>query len=401
MKNRRIPIFLAIAVLGFLSISAISVDRLKTHVTWLADPARQGRHAGSPGAAAAAEYISQQLKEIGCDVQMQDFGGRRQNVVGRVGTADRYILFGAHYDGQGPGLPSASYNAAGIAVVLEVMSELKSRELPVSMVAVAFDDEEQGLNGSRYYVDHPLYPLDQAQAAIIFDSMGRQFMDLSSWTLFVMGAEYSKELSSVVQKRARPEMLVIGTDLIGPRSDFAGFGLKRVPYLFFTHATHKDYHGEGDTADRVDYTRLAQDSQLIAQIIQDIARLQSPPKYLDSPVYPSVEIGALEHELDLIEKERADLPQAYRMMFSDFRARLKADNTRELRRIATSALLALATPRLSGFIVSFFLGPYYERENRRDIAAAVYEEALKWETEPSERRALEEKIQALRIPTTK
>src|SRR5262245_63430991 len=122
------------------------------------------------------------------------------------------------------------------------MRELKGQDLPVSMVAVAFDDEEQGLNGSRYYVDHPLYPLDQAQAAIIFDSMGRQFMDLSSWTLFFMGAEYSKELSSVVQKRARTEMLVIGTDLIGPRSDFAGFGLKRVQLFFFFYAEIKGSH---------------------------------------------------------------------------------------------------------------------------------------------------------------
>ena len=65
------------------------------------------------------------------------------------------------------------------------------------------------------------------------------------------------------------------------------------------------------------------------------------------------------------------------------------------------AMLALATPRLSGFMVSFFLGPYYERENRRDIAAAVYEEALKWETDPSERRDLQEKIQSLRAPTAK
>src|SRR5258708_33069612 len=94
-------------VLALVSISAITVDRLKAHVNWLADPAREGRHAGTPGAAAAAEYISRQLKELGCDVQMQEFGGRRQNVVGRIGAADRYILLGAHYDGQGPGMPSA------------------------------------------------------------------------------------------------------------------------------------------------------------------------------------------------------------------------------------------------------------------------------------------------------
>src|SRR5215469_11373580 len=401
MKNRRIPIFLAIAVFAFLSISAVSVDRLKSYVTWLSEPARQGRYAGSPGAAAAAEYISQQLKELGCDVQVQDFGGRRRNVVGKIGKADRYVLLGAHYDGQGPGMPSASDNAAGVAVVLEVVRELKSRELPVSLVAVAFDDEEQGLNGSRYYVDHPLYPLDKAQAAIVFDTMGRQFMDLSSWTMFVLGAENSKELAAALQKRARPDMLVVGTDLIGPRSDFAGFGLKHVPYLFFSHATHKDYHGPGDTADRVNYAQLAKDTDFVAQIAEDIGRMSSPPKFLAQPAYPAGENDALLHELDLVEKERPDLPQAYRLMFADFRARLKGDDTRELRRLATTALLALATPRLSGLMVSYYLGPYYERENRRDIAAAVYEEALKWETDASDRRDLQQKVDTLRNPTAK
>src|SRR5213075_2033156 len=197
----------------------------------------------------------------------------------------RYVLIGAHYDGQGPGMPSASDNAAGVAVSIEILRELKSKNLPVSLVVIAFDDEEQGLNGSRYYADHPIYPLEKTQAAIIFDTMGRQFMDLSSWTMFVLGSEYSNELASVMQKRLRPEMLVVGTDLIGPRSDFAGFGVKKVPYLFFTHATHKDYHGEGDTADRINYTKLAQDSQIIAQIAEDIARLQTRPKFLDQPVY--------------------------------------------------------------------------------------------------------------------
>lgn len=398
MRVKRIRLLASAALLALLCLGAVSADRLKAHVTWLADPARAGRRAGTPGAAAAADYIEQQLRDLGCDVQMQDFGGRRKNVVGRIGKAERYILLGAHYDGQGPGMPSASDNAAGIAVVLELVRELKGRELPVSLVAVAFDDEEQGLNGSRYYVDHPPYPLDKAQAAIIFDTMGRQFMDLSSWTMFVLGAENSKELAAAVQKRARPEMIIAGTDLIGPRSDFAGFGLKQVPYLFFTHATHKDYHGTGDTADRINYAKLAQDTDLIAQIVEDIGRLPSPPKYLAQPVYPAGENEALLRELDLVQKERPDLPQAYRLMFADFRARLKSDKTRELRRLATTALLALATPSSSGLLVSYYLGPYYERENRRDIAAALYEEALKWESDPSDRRDLQQKIETLRSP---
>jgi hypothetical protein len=396
MKTRKLGLFVASLLLALLTLSAVSADQLKAHVTWLADPAREGRYAGTPGGAASADYIARQLKDLGCDVHMQDFGGGRRNVVGHLGTAARYVLIGAHYDGQGPGMPSASDNAAGVAVTIEILRELKSKELPVSIVAVAFDDEEQGLNGSRYYTDHPLYPLDNAQAAVIFDTMGRQFMDLSTWTMFVLGAEYSRELATVVQKRSRPEMLVVGTDLIGPRSDFAPFAVKHVPYLFFSHATHKDYHGPGDTADRVNYTKLAQDATFIAQITEDVARLQMQPKYLTQPVYPPGEPAALQNELGIVEKERTDLPQAYRLMFEDFKARLKSDNSREIRRTATSALLALATPRVSSFMLTFFLGPYYERENRKDIAAAAYEEALKWTSDASERRDLEEKIKTLK-----
>ncbi|HEV8485967.1 MAG TPA: M28 family peptidase, partial [Blastocatellia bacterium] len=260
----------------------------------------------------------------------------------------------------------------------------------------AFDDEEQGLNGSRYYSDHPLYPLDKVQAAIIFDTMGRTFMDLPTWTMFILGTEYSSELAGIMQKRSGPEMLIVGTDLIGPRSDFAPFALKHVPYLFFTHATHKDYHGPGDTPDHVNYTKLAQDATAIEQIVEDIARLRTPPKFLDQPVYPASETAALRRELDLVQKERKDLPAAYRMMFEDFKSRLQTDDSREVRRVATSALLALATPRFSSFMLTFILGPYYEQEGQPEIAAATYEEAIRWTPEASSRRELEEKIKTLR-----
>src|SRR5690349_9645088 len=126
MTTRRLPVLIASLLLALLTLSAVSADRLKTLVTWLADPARAGRYAGSPGAIAAADYIAAQLKELGCNVQMQDFGGRR-NVVGKLGSAQRYVLIGAHYDGQGPGMPSASDNAAGVAVSIEILRELKSK----------------------------------------------------------------------------------------------------------------------------------------------------------------------------------------------------------------------------------------------------------------------------------
>jgi hypothetical protein len=395
MTKRKYFTLVAAVLIALLTISAISVDRLRTTVVWLSDPAREGRKAGTAGALASADYLAAQFKAAGFDVQMQDFGVTRRNIVAKSGTAERYVLIGAHYDGQGPGFPSASDNAAGVAVVLEVARELKSKSLPVSIIAIAFDAEEEGLVGSRYYIDHPLYPLDKTQAAIILDTMGRPFVDLSTWTMFVLGSENSPELAGLVQKRSGPEMLVVGSDLIGPRSDFAPFALKHVPYLFFSHATHRDYHGPGDTPDRVNYAKLAQDAGLIAQIVEDIARLQTPPQYLAQPVYPPNETAALQREMQTILKEYKDLPPAYRMTFDDFKARLAADESREVRRVATSALLALATPRFSSFMLGFIVAPYYEREGAKDIAAAVWEEAAKWGDE-SFRHDAEEKIRSLR-----
>jgi hypothetical protein len=386
---------IALLFIALLTVSAISVDRLKAHVTWLSDTAREGRRAGTPGAVSAADYIAGKLRETGYETQMQDFGGNRRNVIGRFGTSDKYIVIGAHYDGQGTGHPSASDNAAGVAVVLELARELKEEPLPVSIVAIAFDDEEQGLNGSRYYVDHSPFPVENAVAAMIFDTLGRSFMDLSSWTLFVLGSEYSKELAGVVQKRMRPEMLVAGTDLIGPRSDFAAFGLKHVPYLFFSNATHKDYHGTGDTPTKLDYTRLAQDAAVISQIVKDVAKLPTRPLYLDQPVYPTAEADALERQFDAIAKERKDLPEAYRLMFADLRTRIRADKSRETPQLATTALLAYATPDLSPYMLSFLLGPFYEAEGKKDIAIAVYEEAIKF-SDGATRRELEEKVKKLR-----
>ena len=64
--------------------------------------------------------------------------------------------------------------------------------------------------------------------------------------------------------------------------------------------------------------------------------------------------------------------------------------------MATTAMLALATPRYSYFMLAFYLGPFYEAENKRDIAAAVYEEAIKWSEPGAARRELEQKVRTLK-----
>jgi len=377
-RPRRLYLLTVCLIVAFLSVAAIPVNKLRDHVNFLASPDLAGRRSGQPGAERAAQYVFNQLQQAGFNAQMQEFGNNRRNVVGRLGSAERHILIGAHYDGQ-PGFPSASDNAAGVAILIELARDLKALNLPVSVVAIAFDDEEQGLNGSNFYVDHPIFPLDQLSAAVIFDTMGRHFLDLKKSTLFVLGTEYSRELAQVVDRRRRPDMLVAGADLIGPRSDFAGFARRKIPFLFFSHATHKDYHGEGDRPELLDYPKVAEDATVIEQVIADVARAAKSPVYLDTPVYGTHEVETLKQIMAQVHQERPDLPAAYRLVFDDLEKRIQTDQSRATLNVASTALLALATPRLSSFLLEFIVAPAYQKDNKPEIARALLEEAARWE----------------------
>ena len=204
MRDRRLRVLIAGLLVALLGAAAVRVDRLRGHVTFLSGPELAGRRSGQPGALTAAQYIFDQFKQAGFDVRMQEFSDNRRNVVARLGSADQHIILGAHYDGQGSGFRRpAKRIRRGCSD--RTCSDLKAMNLPVSLVAIAFDDEEQGLHGSNFYVDHPIFPLEQAQAAIIFDTMGGHFLDLKKSTLFVLGSEYSRELAQIVNRRGRPE----------------------------------------------------------------------------------------------------------------------------------------------------------------------------------------------------
>jgi hypothetical protein len=272
-------------------------------------------------------------------------------------------------------MPAASDNAAGVAMLIELGRDLRAMNLPVSLVLVAFDDEEQGLNGSGFYVENPIFPLEQISAAIVFDTMGRSFIDLKETTLFVLGTEYSAALAGVVSKYNRPDTLVAGADLIGPRSDFAPFAAHQVPFIFFSHATHKDYHGAGDRPELLNYPKLTQDSNLIGRMIVDIARLTTKPVYLDKPVYPAKEVDTLLKVMQRVKNEKPDLPMGYRMVFADLEQRIATDRSRATLNVAASALLALATPRLSPVLLELIVIPAYAKDNKPEIARALMEEA--------------------------
>ncbi len=104
-----------------------------------------------------------------------------KNVVALLPGADpqrrgEYLVYSAHWDGFGrnPSLAGdqvsngAADNATAVGMLLEVAQAASAlptgRRWPRSVLFFCPTAEEKGLLGSRYYVEHPLYPLAQTLA---------------------------------------------------------------------------------------------------------------------------------------------------------------------------------------------------------------------------------------------
>jgi Zn-dependent M28 family amino/carboxypeptidase len=105
-----------------------------------------------------------------------------QNVIARVEGIERpneYIVYTAHWDHLGINEPvkgdsiynGALDNASGTAVMLEIAEAFSQmgQKPERSVIFLAVTAEEQGLLGSAYYADNPIYPLDQTVANINMD----------------------------------------------------------------------------------------------------------------------------------------------------------------------------------------------------------------------------------------
>lgn len=103
------------------------------------------------------------------------------NVIGVVVGAERkreYVVYSAHWDGlgrdaSGAVLDGAEDNASGVAGLLMLAQSFSRMRPPPgrSIAFIAFTGEESGLLGSRYYVEHPVLPLDQITGVINLDRL--------------------------------------------------------------------------------------------------------------------------------------------------------------------------------------------------------------------------------------
>ena len=170
-----------------------------------------------------------------------------QNVIAKLtgsdpALKDEYIVYTAHWDHFGIGEPvkddniynGAIDNASGCAMVLEIARKLtKITPRPKrSMLFLMVTAEEQGLLGSQYYAEFPLYPLAKTLANINVDTIN-QWGRTKDLTVIGLGAsdldDYARaaadEQGRVLRPDAEPEKGFYY------RSDHFNFAKQGVPAL--------------------------------------------------------------------------------------------------------------------------------------------------------------------------
>jgi len=142
--------------------------------------------------AATREFKPVALKDTKCELHVHNEINAvdSHNVVGLLEGSDpahrnEYVVYTAHWDhlGTDPSLPGedkiyngAVDNASGVAGLLEIAAAFRDPHAQPPARSILFlstTGEEKGLLGARWYVEHPLYPLEQTLCDINIDGLNR------------------------------------------------------------------------------------------------------------------------------------------------------------------------------------------------------------------------------------
>ena len=236
------------------------------------------------------------------------------NVVAKLTGSDptlknEYVIYTAHWDHLGVGEPvngdkinnGALDNASGTSMVLEIARRFKKMKVAPkrTMLFLLVTAEEQGLLGSQYYADFPLYPLEKTAAVINIDGMN-QWGRTKDLTVIGLGAsdldDYASAAAAEQGRTLRPD--AEPEKGFYYRSDHFNFAKKGVP-AFDPDAgidfigkpesygkqkrdeyTNRDYHAPSDEikADW-DLTGAAEDAKLFLAMGYRIANADKMPEW--------------------------------------------------------------------------------------------------------------------------
>lgn len=226
--------------------------------------------------------------EMEIEVDLQPKKVKTANTVALLKGSDpvfrsQYVVIGAHHDHLGLGGTGTSSrapdtiavhygaddNASGVAGVIEIAEQLVTRSPARSMLFSTFGAEEMGLVGSKFLTENPMVDLDNVQAMINLDMVGRLNEERQ---LQIGGVGTSPGLTGLLDSlnQAYGFDLKFANEGYGP-SDHAAFYAKDVPVLFVSTGAHPDYHTPEDHPGAINLEGAAEVMAFVADVAEALA----------------------------------------------------------------------------------------------------------------------------------
>ncbi len=281
---------------------AVDAAALRAHVTKLSVDFHPRSFDQARNLNLAANYIHDQFKRTRARVSVQEFeteDRKYKNIIAHFGPDSGPVLvIGAHYDTFG-GTPGADDNASGVAGLIE-LARLLSRDgqkRPIELVAYTLEEppyfgsedmgsahharllKEQGrevelmlsLEMIGYFTDaegSQQYPLpglsalysDRGNFIALVGKLG-DFGAMRKMKSLMLGA------TTLPVASFNSPTFVPGVDF----SDHFSYWMQGYPAIMVTDTAfnrNDDYHGAGDTADKLDYDRMAKVVQGVYAVTQ-------------------------------------------------------------------------------------------------------------------------------------
>jgi len=221
--------------------------------------------------------FSKKIK-IKYDYAEQKITTNASNVAGYIEGSDKkdeYVILTGHYDHLGIHNGQIYYGAdddgSGTCAVLEMAQTFAKAKAEGNgprrtIVFMTVSGEEEGLWGSEYYSNHPLFPLDKTSVDLNTDMIGRidterKTEDSLNYVYVIGHDKLSSELVSINEAaNSKYTGLILDYKYDDPqdrnriyyRSDHYNFARKGIPILFFYDGMlQADYHKPTDTVDKI------------------------------------------------------------------------------------------------------------------------------------------------------
>jgi len=245
-------------------------------VRYLSSDELNGRRTGEEGNRMAAEYIEERFQSLGLQMagesyrHLFDFTNSQTgeefveavNLIGFIeGSANpnRFIVVTAHYDhlgvSNGDIYNGADDNASGTGGLLAAARYFSENRPENNILFIAFDAEEQGLSGARYFIENPAIPLNQIVLNVNMDMISNNFDN----ELYAVGTAHYPFLSPFIMESVSDASITVSfgydTDDWSQNwtmsSDHGPFHQQGIPFIYFGVEDHPQYHQPSDTFENI------------------------------------------------------------------------------------------------------------------------------------------------------